>query len=188
VRALGGPHAPEEQAVVATVAHGEGAGVDTMVDHPGDRHLGRGPALGLGDPDEGHPVGHPAVDVDELFVEGSVDGGDHGQVGVALGVDRAEHGVVVDDVDVGLSDGVVGGHDVAQLGDGEAHPVALGLLQEPAKRHRAGRVTGGVEQDLVAGLMQATGQAVDRLFDPAVAVRWDRAPRGGDNGDSHGRD
>ena len=53
--------------------------------------------------------------------------------------------VVVDDV--ALPDRLVGVEDVADLGDGHADALALGLGEDPLAGHRAGGVTGGVEQD-----------------------------------------
>ena len=112
--------------------------VDAVVDDPGDGDVGGGPALGVGDGDDRHPVGVGPVEVGELLVERAVDGGGHRQAGVVLGVERAHHGVVVDHVAV--ADRLVGVDDVADLGHGHADAGALGLGQHPLARHRAGRV------------------------------------------------
>ena len=63
---------------------------------------------------------------------------------------------------------LVGVDHVAELGHGHADALALGLGQDPLAGHRAGRVAGRVEQDLVPGLLQASGQLVDDQLDPAV--------------------
>ena len=93
--------------------------------------------------------------------------------------------MVVDDVAV--ADGLVGVDDVAELGHGHADPLALGRGQDPLPGHRAGRVAGGEEQDLVAGVLQAAGQLVDDELDPAVEHGGDGRPGWGDQSDPHGQ-
>jgi len=56
--------------------------------------------------------------------------------------------------------------DVAELGHGHADPLAFGERQHPLPGNRTGGVTGGVEQHLVAGVLQAAGQLVDDELDP----------------------
>ena len=131
-------HPPEEQdigpvLVAAAVAHREVGGVDAVVDDPGDGDVRGGPPLGVGDGHDGHPVGVGPVDVGELLVERSVDGGGHRQTGVVLGVERAHHRVVVDHVAV--ADRLVGVDDVPDLGD---RPCRSGC-----PRPRAGPTCGG---------------------------------------------
>ncbi len=115
------------------------------------------PPLGVGDGHDRDPVGVGPVEVAELLVEGAVDGGGNGQVGEALGVEGAHHGVVVDDVAVG--DGLVGVDDVADLGDDHADPQALGRREHPLGGNRTAGVAGGEEEHVVAGLSAALGPA-----------------------------
>ena len=184
VGALARRHPPEEEEVVAVARpHREVLGIEAVVDDPGDGDLGHVAALGVGDGDDRCALADAPVEVDELLVERSVHGGDDLQALEALGVERSHHGVVVDDVVV--LDGVVGGHDVAQFGDGGAETDALGLGEGPRLRHRAGRVARGVQQDVVAGPGEAAGQQVDDELDATVESRRYRRPRRRDQGYAH---
>ena len=89
-----------------------------------------------------------------------------GQVGVVLGMERTHDRVVVDHVAV--LDRLVGVDHVAQLGNGHADALALGVGQDPLAGDRAGRVARGVEQHVVPGLLQPAGELVDDQLDPAV--------------------
>ena len=150
------------------------AGVDPVVDHPGDGEMRRRPALVVRDGDDPCPADGVLVDIEELVGQLAMDGGDHRRVGIALRVDRPGHGVVVDDVEVpGV---VVGPHDVAKLGDGRADAVVLGLRDLPAPLHGAGRVPRGVQDDLMAGGGIAPGQEVDHQLDSPVQARGDGGP------------
>jgi hypothetical protein len=184
VGALLGHHATEEHAVVALAgADREVIDVDSVVDDAGDGQAGIGLELDVGDGDERDPVRDAPVEVDQLDVERSVDGGHDRDVRQRGRVGRADHRVVVDEVTVAHS--LVGGEDVTELGHGEADPVPLRLLQQPLGRDGAGRVARGEQQDLVAGGHQAAAQAVDGLFDPAIEVGRDGGPRGGDDANLH---
>ena len=54
--------------------------------------------------------------------------------------------------------------------------------------NRAGRIAGGEEQYLVAGVLEPAGQLVDDQLDPAVQQRRDGSPRWGDHSNAHGED
>ena len=82
---------------------------------------------------------------------------------------------------------LVGVDHVAELGHGHADALALGLGQHPLAGDRAGRVAGGVEQDVVTGVLQAPGQLVDHQLDAAVEHGGDGSPRWGDQSDPHGQ-
>ena len=127
-------HSAEEEEVAAVAGtDGEGVRVDPVMDDPGDREVGRVAALRVGDRDDGDPGGDALVDVGELVVERAMDRRHDRQVRVPLGVDRSEHGVVVDDVEA--LGGVVGGHHVAQLGDGDPDAKSFGLVEDPLGRY-----------------------------------------------------
>ena len=181
-------HPAEEQdigtlGVPPAVADRELGGVDAVVDHPGDRHLGGGPVLRVRDGDQRHATRRGPVEVGQLVVEGPVDGRGHREIRVVGRVEGAHDRVVVHHV--ALPDGLVGMEDVAEFGHGHADPLPLGERQDPLPRHRTGGITGGVEQDLVAGVLQATGQLVDDEFDPAVEHGGDGCPGWGDQSDPH---
>ncbi len=154
-----------------------------MVDDPGDGHLGGMTALGVGDGDDRYPVGDPPVQVGQLVVERAVDGGHDLEVLVALGVEGAHHGVVMDDVEVRHR--VVGIHDVAHLRDAHANSVSFSLFQRPSGPDRRRRIAGGIQEYVVAGGLVATGQLVDDQLDAAVQLRRDRGPRGSDDSNAH---
>ncbi len=184
-------HPAEEEAEVAsvvppTVTEGERGGVEAVMDHAGDGDVGRGPVLGVGDADDGHAGCEHPVEVGELVVEGPVDRGHDRKVGVALGVEGTHDGVVMDDVE--LRDRLIGVHDVAQLGHGHADAHPLGVLQGPRPRHRAGRIPGGEQHQVLARGHQAPGHLVHHELDPPVQRRGDRRPWGGDQRDPHGPD
>ncbi len=65
--------------VTGSVSHREVRGVDAVVDDPGDGDVRGRPPLGVGDGHDGDPVGVGPVEVGELLVERSVDGGGHRQ-------------------------------------------------------------------------------------------------------------
>ena len=178
-------HAPQEEDVAAVApAHRELAGLDAVVDDPGDGNLWCHPTLVVGDGDDPGPAGGVLIDVDELVGELAVDGRHHGRIGVAGRVDGSGHGVVMDHVEVA---GVVEGPDhVAQLGHGRPDAVVLGLGDLPAPLDRAGRVAGRVEHDVVAGGGVTPGQEVDHQLDSAVETGGNRGPGRRDHGDAHG--
>jgi len=138
----------------------------------------------VGDGHDRYPVGVDPVDVRELVVERTVDGGGHGESGVVLGVEGAHHGVVVDHVTV--PDGLVGVDDMPDLRHRTADPGALGRGEHPLARNRTGRVAGGEEQDIVPGILQAPGQLVHDELDPPVEQGRDGSPGWGDDSDPHG--
>ena len=139
--------------------------------------------LGMGDGDERDPARRGPVEVGQLRVEGTVDGGGHRQVRVVGGMERSHDRVVVDDV--AFAHGLVGVQHVAQFGHGHADALSLRLGQHPLAGHRAGRVAGGVEQHLVSRLLQPAGQLVDDQLDAAVERGWDGGPGRGDQSDAH---
>lgn len=70
---LGGHPAEEQEVVAATLANGEGVGVDAVVDHRRDGQLGSLGSLGVrdgdgGDPRRDRPVDFPAGDETNLHV------------------------------------------------------------------------------------------------------------------------
>jgi hypothetical protein len=91
---------PAEEAGVPAVptADGDVVDVDAVVDDGGERHTDGGGGLVPGDGHDRHPV-HRPVDRAERGVEGAVGGHHHGEVRVAVAVQRADQRVVVDDVD-----------------------------------------------------------------------------------------
>ena len=139
-----------------------------------------------GDGHDRHPV-HRPVDRAEGGVEGAVGGHHHGEVRVAVAVQRADQRVVVDDVDVGVAHRVVRGDDVPQLDRGvAAHRCpAVGGLGAGDVGDRAGAVGGGGEQHLVAGLHQTPGQPVDDGLGAAVGRGRHRHPGRGEQADVH---
>ena len=108
-----------------------------------------------------------------------------GRPGIPLGVERPHQGVVVDHVAV--THRLVGVDDVADLGDGHADPGAFGRRKDPLQGDRAGRIAGGEQEDLVAGVLQPSGQLVDDQLDPAVQQGRDGGPGWGDHSDAHGK-
>ena len=170
--------------VAGAVAHRELGRLDPVVDDPGDGDLRGVASLGVGDGDDRDPLGHGAVEVRELLVEGSVDGGGDREVGVVLGVERSDHRVVVHHV--ALADRLVGVDDVADLRHRHPDPLALGVGEHPLAGHRTGGVAGGVEEDIVAGVLEAAGQLVDDQLDPPVEGRRNGCPGRGDQSDAHG--
>ena len=189
VRSFVGRHAAQEDDILAVgvapaVTEGEGRRVETVMDDPGNRDVRRGTVLGVGDGDDGDAGAEGRVEVGELVVERSMDGGDHREVGEAFGVEGTHHGVVVDHVMVGH--GAIGMDHVAQLGHGHADAHPLGVLEGPFLRYRAGGVARGEQGDVVARGHEAPRHLVDHQLDPPVERRWDRCPRWGDEGDPHG--
>ena len=181
-------HPTEEQEeraalVAGPVSDGELARLDAVVDDPGDGDLGGRPALGVGDGDDGDTIGDGPIEVGQFGVERAVDSRGHRQIGVALGVEGSHEGVIVHDVV--SPDGLVGMDHMTDLGDDHADPSTFGLLEHPLSRHGAGRVAGGEEQHVMAGVLEATGQLVDDDLDAAVEERRDRRPRRGDQCDPH---
>ena len=129
------------------------------MDDPGDGDVRGRPPLGVRDGHDGDAFGVGPVDVGQFLVERSVDGGGHRQAGVPLGIERTHHAVVVHDVAV--LDRLVGVHDVADLRDDHPDPGTFGRRKDPLAGDRAGRIAGGEEEHLVAGILQAAGQLVD---------------------------
>ncbi len=113
----------------------------------------------MGDGNDGDAGGDAPVDIGELVVERAMNRGHDRQVGVPLGVDRSQHGVVVDDVEA--LGGVVGGHHVAQLGDGDPDPKSFGLVEDPPGRYWRGRVSGREQHHFVARGLKTACQLVD---------------------------
>ena len=109
--------------------------------------------------------------------------GDNMQVGIALRVERAHQGVVVHDVEP--LHFVVSRDDMAELDGGGADAAALGVVEHVLPGHFAGRLAGGEQEHLVPGVLEAPGQPVDDQLDAAVQRRWNRCPRGRDDGDAH---
>ena len=77
-------------------------------------------------------------------------------------------------------------HEVAELGHRLAHAGGLGRLEHPSALDRAGGVTRGEQDDLVARGLDAARQAVDHGLGAAVGGRGDGEPRGRDEADAHG--
>ena len=93
--------------------------------HPGQS--GVGPPLGVGDRHQAHPVvgvaEHRAVLADRVAVHGG-----HGGHRTAAGDQRPDRGVVVDHVEVGSGDQLVGPRQVGQLRQRLTEPVVLHLV------------------------------------------------------------
>ena len=148
---------------------GSGRGVETVVDHRGERHSGcRGPLV-VGDGDVARPPARSAYSgvLSTFSAPWQVTTtGQGGRSPLAhIGPSRR---VVVDDLAVDQV--VVGRPHLHGLVQGQAHRFR-GRLEDPAPRHRAGRVADGEQPHLVAVGEQATSQGVEEALGAAVRRR-----------------
>ena len=181
-------HPSEEQHVgpvriALAVADRKDARVDPVVDDTRDGDVGRRTTLRVGDRDERNAIGRSAVEVGELVVEGTVDGGGDRETRVVLRMERAHHGVVVDDVAVAQR--LVGMDDVSDLGNGHPDTSALGGRKRPLPRYRAGRITRREQQHIMTLVLEATGELVDHELDAAIEQGRNRGPGRRDDADAH---
>ena len=98
------------------------------------------------------------------------------------GDERAEEGVVVDDIHVRQR--LVGGQHVRRLRNGDANRRDRRGIQEIGG-NRALRLAHCEQPDLVTELLQAAGEVVDDDLGPAVGRRWNGNPGRGNQADPH---
>ena len=91
----------------------------------------------------------------------------------------------MDDVDVVQR--VVRSGGVPELGNGVAHPVRIGVSEQPSPFHLAGGFADGEEHDVVARPLEPGTQDVDHQLGPAVGVRRHGQRRRRDHPDPEGR-
>src|SRR5664280_199518 len=95
---------------------------------------------------------------------------------------RADRGVVMDDVDI--RQGPVGRLDL----DGLVHRVVElldGVLEDPRTVHVTTGLADGEQLDVVSGVTQAAGKVVHDSLSAAVTRRRDRDPRTRNQTDTH---
>ena len=138
----------------------------------------------LRDRDHRRSFGDGPVDGRQDVVERSVIGGHDGRTCNPLGIERAHHRVVMNDVDVRQH--FVGSDHVARLfGDAPvAHSKRLG--EHPLPRHRTGGVAGRDEHDIDSGCSQAPRENVEDVFGASVGRRRHGQPRRSNDADAHG--
>ena len=176
-------HPAEEHGITAvTATDREVAGVETVVNHARHAYVGCLRGLVMRDGDDRSPPPHRPVHVTQVALERPVVGCHHRQPREPLGVERANQGVVVNNVEIG--DRVIRVDDVPQFGGRPAVTDPDGLVEDPRLGDRAGAVAGGEQQDLVTGGVQPAGQPIEHRLCPSVRQRGHGNPRWSDDGDA----